>query len=289
MALIGPLLGDTGHDTRVVPGGDRAAHIVLFPHAGSSPRALRHLATALPAHRVSAVTYPGRDHLLDMATIPDIRDLAETVAAELCEDPATDHDRATAPSAGPLMLFGHSLGAYVAYETAAALSRARAADSTAPSSTILVVSGQNPPLPRPIDEATWPATDDEIVSDIVRQNPSSAEVWSQPELRSFFLPAARADYRLLRGYVPGGTTVEQVHVVVGDRDEEVDSGRLPRWQEFSRRRITITTLSGGHLYLESPDTQLAEVLERLLIAPPPSPSPAEPAQALHHEEVRADA
>lgn len=34
MALIGPLLGDTGHDTRVVPGGGRAAHIVLFPPCG---------------------------------------------------------------------------------------------------------------------------------------------------------------------------------------------------------------------------------------------------------------
>lgn len=225
------------------------ATIIFFPHAGGSPRFYRHLSAALPDHDVAAITYPGRDHLISEEPLTDMSELSSRAAAELANLANMNEQ--------PLVLAGHSLGAYVAYETAAALPQSMASTST------VIVSGQSPPLPHRNRSAAEAETDDEIIADVLRQNPASAPVWNSAELREFFLPMLRADYRLLANYRPSGSVVCRIDVVVGDGDDEVDRTRLPDWQQFSEALIGIHLVRGGHFYLERPDTQLAQIVKRL--------------------------
>ena len=242
MKLITPLL--TGPRT--------GRTIIFFPHAGGPPRFFTHLAAAMPQHQVFGVTYPGRDHLVDATPVTDIARLSALVADELMAQYSIDDT--------PLILVGHSLGAFVAYETAAALSALAASPRT-----IVVVSGQNPPLPHRLARSMMPGngTDDDIVADVLRQNPDSAPIWENPELRSFFLPAVRSDYEMLSTYRPSRIRVEEVRVIVGDQDTEVDASLMPEWQEVSRRDIEVVVARGGHFYLASPDVQLAHELLRI--------------------------
>nr|WP_277628435.1 alpha/beta fold hydrolase [Arsenicicoccus dermatophilus] len=232
--------------------------VVLFPYAGGAPRAYQHVAGHLRDHRVDAVTYPGRDHLLDTGEASSIQTLARQVADEVLSRP--DADDST------VLLVGHSLGAFVAYETALAL-----AGAERHSRVVLVASGQNPPLPRGTVPVPCPMTDTEIVADIVRQNPASRQVWADEALRDFFLPAVRADYRLLREYRPSGGAVEEVHLVVADDDTEVDHSVVGRWQEFSHRALRVTRVSGGHMYLQQDGRLLAAVVQAAVAAGPPAP------------------
>lgn len=222
--------------------------VIFFPHAGGSPRFFTHLATAMPHRRVFGATYPGRDHLVDAAPITDMASLAASIAHELATRFRAGHD-------DPLILVGHSLGAFVAYETAAVLSAL-----PAPLRTVVVASGQNPPLPRPFAHPDVPQTDGDIVADVIRQNPASAPIWENPELRAFFLPIVRADYELLGSYSPSRSVIEQVKVVIADEDAEVDRSLMPQWQQVSDRRVEVVVVHGGHFYLDSPDLQLAEQL-----------------------------
>lgn len=241
MRLIAPL----HHDVR--SGGT----VVFFPHAGGSPRFFAHLAAALTGCRVLGVTYPGRDHLIDAAPATAMAPLAASIARELAAQPCLGYD-------DPLILVGHSLGAFVAYETAAVLGAL-----PTPRRAMVVASGQNPPLPRPSSCPEVPRTDADIVADVIRQNPASAAIWSNPELRGFFLPVVRADYELLARYWPSRSVIDRVKVIVADRDTEVDPALLPQWQQVSRQPIEIAPVRGGHFYLSSPDTQLAEHLLRI--------------------------
>lgn len=243
MSLIAPIIADSGVG-RIV---------VFFPHAGGSPRFFRHLAEALPRHRVYGVTYPGRDHLIEQPPITDLHLLAERVAGELATQ-FGDHPRLgdDAP-----LLVGHSLGAFVAYETAVALRRRSAA-------AVVVASGQNPPRPDQTGhEGSGALSDEELIADVIRQNPASEPVWRDPELRAFFLPTVRADYRLLGSYRPSGGRIDEVRVVVGGSDQEVDRANLGEWRQFSDRAGDVTVLEGGHFYLERPDTRLARFVDRL--------------------------
>lgn len=235
--MIAPVIADSG----------TGSIVVFFPHAGGSPRFFRHLAEVLPQHRVFGVTYPGRDHLIDETPVGDMQVLADRAAGEL----TAQFDESTEP----LLLVGHSLGAFVAYETAVALRSRR-------SPVIVVASGQNPPTANSRGHTGRDGvfSDADVIADVVRQNPASESIWRNAELRAFFLPTVRADYRLLGDYRPSTARIDDIRVIAGSRDREIDSARVGEWQQFSKRPIEVSVVEGGHFYLDRPDTQLAQIL-----------------------------
>lgn len=225
------------------PGTAGAAAVVVFPHAGGSPRFFRHWDELLPATTLVGVTYPGRDtrrseSYADGPYGDDLPGLAHSAADAI----------RSAGLAAPVLV-GHSLGAYVAYEAAAALTRAGVPGVR------LVVSGQNAPDQRPTTTLHRSA-DDDLVADMIRQNPESAQLWEHEELRAMFLPAVREDYRLLETYAPGTTLVPELLVCYGDRDDEVLAAAAGTWHRYARHAHPPAVFTGGHFYLQAPDEQL---------------------------------
>ena len=89
--------------------------IVVFPHAGGSPRFYTSWCRELPAGvDLYGVTYPGRDMLLDEPPPETLVDLASDCATEM--EPIIQ-------ALGSVVMFGHSMGAYVAFEATRSLER----------------------------------------------------------------------------------------------------------------------------------------------------------------------
>ncbi|MFD7626286.1 thioesterase II family protein [Streptomyces sp. NPDC059851] len=105
--------------------------LVCFPHAGGSASFFHHWGKALPAFEVHAVRYPGR---ADRVTEPHPADLLQ-LAREAADAIRTTLD-------GPIVLFGHSLGATAAFETARALR-----DAAAEPAHLFVSGSRAPHLP----------------------------------------------------------------------------------------------------------------------------------------------
>lgn len=223
--------------------------VLVFPHAGGSPRFFAHWQQPLPCVDLLGVTYPGRDARMD-DLYPDspygdtLTGLARSIAHELHEQRPRR----------PLILVGHSMGAFVAYETAVAL---RLLGTTA----TLVVSGQDPPSRR-IATCLHQDTDERLIDDIVRQNPASAEVWDVQELRRLFLPVIREDYRILETYEPTGNVVPAILAVFGDEDGEIDRGHIDEWSRFCDDFHGVQRCLGAHFYLQAPDLQLPTLIHR---------------------------
>ncbi|WP_138796198.1 thioesterase II family protein, partial [Escherichia coli] len=111
------------------PAAEPPTRLVCFPHAGGSAAYFHGVSRALsPAVDVLAVQYPGRQDRRHEPLIDSIDGLAARVREELA--PWTDR---------PLALFGHSMGAMVAFEVALRLT----ADGAAPS--VLFASGRRAP------------------------------------------------------------------------------------------------------------------------------------------------
>lgn len=90
-------------------------HLVCFPPGGASVTAYRELAARFGAGAaVVGVQYPGRQDRLGESVVSDLSELADAIAAQLLGQ---------GPHTG-LSLFGHSMGATVAFETARRLERA---------------------------------------------------------------------------------------------------------------------------------------------------------------------
>ncbi|HEY8544699.1 MAG TPA: alpha/beta fold hydrolase, partial [Acidimicrobiales bacterium] len=113
------------------PGGARR-RLVVFPHAGGAVSWYAPLARLLvPDVDVVGVQYPGRQDRLGEPCLDSIAELRDAVVADLLGGGWLDR---------PVALFGHSMGAVVAYETARRLEHDHGRPPRA-----LVVSGRRAP------------------------------------------------------------------------------------------------------------------------------------------------
>jgi pyochelin biosynthesis protein PchC len=208
--------------------------LVCFPHAGGSARFFRSWAAALPpVVALLAVQYPGREDRIRESCVTRLDELAAQVTDAL----GTVRDR-------PLVLFGHSLGAAVAYEVA------RRLDATGPGPAALVVSGRPAPgrehpasLHRQGEEALW--------QDVRRLAGTSSLVLDDPRLRGVLLPALRGDYQLSETYrpAPGPPLRCPVIACLGDRDPEVSVAEARDWGEVTTGGFSLQVFAGDHFYL----------------------------------------
>ncbi|MBF4998067.1 thioesterase [Nocardia sp. BSTN01] len=206
--------------------------VIVFPHAGGSPRYFSPLARSLPAGiAMYGITYPGRDALGGVAAPPYLTDLARDCAAAI--RPLID--------AGPVVLLGHSMGGYIAFEAARDVERSGRTISQ------LVVSGADAPPARAA--GSWHhASDSDLARHLGRFDSRTAQALSQPSLRRLLLPVIRSDYRLVEGYRAAAD--DTVHcpltVISGTTDPEVDLGNLPMWKCHTSAEFRLRTYCGGH-------------------------------------------
>ncbi|MFI6149163.1 thioesterase II family protein [Streptomyces sp. NPDC051109] len=223
------------------------ARIVCLPHAGGGASTYQGWARHLPAAvELLAVQYPGRQDRLAEPCSETMEESAGAAAAALAALPVL-----------PTVVFGHSMGALVAYETVLRLGRT--APHAAP--VHLFVSGTAAPHR---DRENLPALDDDsLVAYTRRQGGAEPEVYEIPELRELLLPSLRADFRLLTDYLPvrePARTGVPVTAFGGDRDTGCPPGELATWGELTTAGFGTRVFPGGHFYLQGREEQLVALV-----------------------------
>jgi medium-chain acyl-[acyl-carrier-protein] hydrolase len=232
------------------PTGD-APRVYCFAHAGGNPRTfLRWQDDLGTAARIVPVCMPGRGHRHSEPAPPSIDEYADGAARAI-----------DAAGAGRFLLFGHSLGALVAFEVARRL----------PTAGGLVASGcAAPPLlpsPRVRHAATLEGR--EFAEAVGFFGGLPPEIVAAEELHDLLLPGVQADFRLVAGYRYRPTPVLDVDVTLinGDDDPHVDPAGLDRWSEVTSAAVRRHSSPGGHFYFEQHPHAVPEVLAGLVHAP----------------------
>ncbi|WP_033825533.1 thioesterase II family protein [Kitasatospora sp. MBT63] len=227
--------------------------LLCFPHGGGSSAAYRDWHDLLPDEvELFAVEYPGHaDRLLE----PLVDDLAE-LADRACEAALPLLDR-------PFALYGHSLGALVAYETALRL------EARGHHPLRLTASGM--PAPRLVRPGEVHLGDDtRVLAELDRLGGVPAEVLDHPDLRELVLRTARADYRLAETYRPAAHAVLRAPVTThrGLRDPELTEAEAAGWSAATTGATVHRTFPGDHFHPAADRAPvIAEVLHGLRAAP----------------------
>ncbi|GAA0298031.1 alpha/beta fold hydrolase [Streptomyces polychromogenes] len=214
------------------PGTDPV--LVVLPHAGGNASYYFPLSRDLAAHaEVLTVQYPGRQERLGEPSPDTIDGLVDGV------------ERALEPWRGRrLVLFGHSMGAVLAYE----LTRRLEASGDRPLG--LILSGRRSPLvPRRDDLHTL--DDDALLAHVQALSGTDAGLLADPELRALILPALRGDYRAVGTYrhEPGPLLRTPVSVLCGESDPRASVAEAMGWRELTGAAFTFRGFPGGHFYL----------------------------------------
>ena len=216
---------------------DAPRQLFCFAHAGGGPSFFRPWRAPLgPEIDVRRVLLPGREWRLDERPFRHITELIGPLCAAL--EPYLDQ---------PYALFGHSMGAVVAYEVAR-----RFTGSSRAAPTCLIVSGRPAPGLGSSRQRLSGLPDDQFVAEVSRLNGIPPEVLSEPELLDMLLPALRADYELAETYqpLPGGRLDCPVVAYLSTADPEVDQAGVLGWGEVTTGEFSIRVFRGDHFYLK---------------------------------------
>ena len=236
---------------RFDPRPDAENVVVCFPHAGGSAAYFRPLSAALPASvEVFAVQYPGRQDRLSEPLIDDVVTLAEQVTPAVLD-----------LANRPLALFGHSMGASVAFEVACRLERRGVAPLA------LFASARRAPSRRHAQH-DQPTSDEELIADILSLGGAGSELLHDPELADLILPALRNDHHAAKTYHRDGDPVVRcpVHALLGEADPNVKLDNVRAWAKHTTGGFTLRTFSGGHFYPDDHAADLAGLIVTHLAA-----------------------
>ncbi|MEV6637309.1 alpha/beta fold hydrolase [Actinoplanes sp. NPDC051470] len=216
------------------PGGPY--RLVFFPHAGGSAGAAAPLAAAAPPSvEVVTMQYPGRQWRRAEPAAADLRELARSAARALLSTPET-----------PTVLFGHSMGAIVAFETTLLLDEVRPGLVSR-----LFASGSGAPT-RPRRMTLTPeAGDDDLVEELRRMGGTDEALLADPEALMLMLPPLRHDYRLMTAYSvrPGARVIAPITALFGEDDEATPPDAAAAWAGHTDGDFELRTFPGGHFYL----------------------------------------
>ena len=217
----------------------RAARLRLLclPCAGGSAMMFRRLATALPDWiEVCPVELPGRGLRGEEACIDDAAALVAALARGLA--PLADR---------PYALFGHSMGAILAFEVARCAEREWARRPVA----VAVSAMRAPHLPAGFRRmSTLP--DAGLLDSVRALGGVPDSVWRDPSLCQMLVPLLRADFRVCDTYEPtpsGGALRCPILALAGARDPLATPAELAAWRQYSAPGFEHHTLPGGHFFI----------------------------------------
>lgn len=224
--------------------------LLCLPHSGASALMFLRWRRALPSWLdVRPVELPGRGARSAEPLRTDLLKLADDLGDELVSGLGDRY-----------ALFGHSLGAVLAFELAHALIARGAAIPLA-----LFVSASEAPAVRDDRDLAEPKSDDELLGDLRRLRGTPEEALGDDELMRLVLPILRADFLMCGGYRhrPRAALPCPIHVL-GGRGDDIAPGALEAWRDETSAGCDVSLFEGGHFFIHDRESEaLRVVVDRL--------------------------
>lgn len=247
--------------TMLLPYGARSnprQRLFCLPYAGSGAVVYRPWADALPTDiEPVAIKLPGRETRLREPSLPTITQMVDVLLPEV--KTATDL---------PYSIFGHSMGALLAFALTVALER----ENVRPPTHLFVSGRRSPDEPDP-DSGLRLLPEEQFLDALQSRYggiPEAAR--NEPDLMELLLPPLRADVNANETYDYQASIKVRcpVHVFGGAADRHPRPMLLRGWSRVAEQPVRVRLFAGDHFYLttqrEALTTDIASVMATLPVS-----------------------
>jgi surfactin synthase thioesterase subunit len=205
------------------------------------------MALAAAGSDAYVMQYPQRGDRLSHPAAPTVGDLAKDL-----------FDAADWAGIGSIRLFGHCMGAVVAFEFA------RIAERNGVAIDALWVSASEAPSAVAAAPAL-PMAESEILAEMVDLGGTDEALLADEDFVELLLMAVRADYAAFNRYSCEAdvTIAADIYALGGDRDHRISEDMLRRWESHTAGAFTCSMFDGGHFYLNAQLEDVAELVNEL--------------------------
>lgn len=221
--------------------------LLCFPFAGGGTLPYRKWGSGLPSSvEVCSVLLPGRGSRLSEPPIHDLPTMTEQITVNVV--PLLDK---------PIVFFGHSMGAMLAFETARALRR-----RGCPLPQLMFLSGcgaiHRPSTYGPMSHLS----DDDLIAELnSRFQQIPPKMVQHKALRKMILPMLRGDMTAVDNYVYQDEPPFNMPIVTfGGVEDGISAESLIEWAQHTTGSAEHHMLPGGHFFINSARTQLLETM-----------------------------
>lgn len=218
--------------------------LFLLHFAGGNCYSFQFMQSLLRTFEVIPLELPGRGRRIREKLLKDFN-LA-----------ATDmYQQITAKLASPcFLIYGHSMGAYLALRVANMLEAAGKRPAH------VIVSGNAGPGVRSDRKNIYALEHKDFVEELEKLGGVPPEVIANKELFSFFEPILRADFEIaeINDIVKEPAINAPLFAIMGSEEEKADE--ISNWGRFTKSAFRSEILEGGHFFIHKHPQRLAAII-----------------------------
>lgn len=222
--------------------------VLCFPFAGAGASAFRRAQEfGSDTVRICPLQLPGREERFDEQPFTDVPAAVEDLLPFALDLVA---------GSPVVAVFGHSLGAVLAYEMAHRLRRL-----PRPELVRVFVSGSPGPWTRREIRATG-MSDEDFLRQVRGFAGYTHPALEHPELREMLLPALRADVEMHENYLAASSEPLDVPItsIRGAEDELVSAEQAAEWKAATTAGCDLREVPGNHMYLIDSPAELVRLM-----------------------------
>jgi len=225
----------------------RVFRLICLPYAGGGSPIFRAWGSRLPKQiEVLPIELPGRLSRIREKPISNMNSLVDFLLGQI--HPFLDE---------PFAIFGHSMGALAAFETARALRRRFGCTPR----KLFIAAHRAPQIPShtpPIHKLP----DKDFFRQLEKLGGTPAEILKNEELMKLMLPTLRADFECIETYryQPEPPLECPLLVCGGLQDSEVREAELEDWRSQTSSSFSLHMLPGNHFFIQSHREALLETI-----------------------------
>jgi len=219
--------------------------LICFPYAGGAASVYRNLQALLPGVEVLNHELPGRGRRSDELCAQDMTGLIDVLLSEL-----------DGSFKRPFALFGHSMGAAIAFELALRLPM-----PVRPNLRHLFLSARGAPG-SPLRQRLQDLDDRAFIGTLREMGGTPVEVLDNEELMALLMPVLRADFTLIENYrpAPGRMLGVDVTAFAGRADDSVPIETVARWRDTTTGDFELRIMEGDHYFMRGALPAMAKVI-----------------------------